>query len=169
MPKDNLNIIEIWENYYEMAIKAQKPIDNKIDEILHLIFETFGSKLTNWYISGYEDSEKQLTPDMLKYEFIDGFNTTIKPQISRELVIIDKNGEEMELTYGSFPVRWILTDIEEVKKELEDGKIKFEQAEEQKKIKDESKRLENKNKKDELKKKAFKKLSKEERKALGVK
>ena len=160
-----MDIVKTWLELQAQANKAQEPVLSKMDEVLKLIYTTFGSRLSNWYVSGAEEGSIGDLYKALSDEYVSGLE--IDAYRSKDMIIIDKDNKEIDLTYG-FPVRWIIEKIEDVKKELEEGKVLYEEKERKRKLNTEAQRLNRKTKKLEIKAQALKKLTKEERKALGV-
>jgi hypothetical protein len=131
------------------------------DRVSYILQEIFKSNL-NWWAWSYteEDGGMGGPPKFTK----DEFKFYCEMNKYKEVYIIDKDGVELDLE-SSFPTRWLYEDFEE---ELATGFDSYNKKQEQKKAEAKLKAQARSEKQKELVNAALLKLSKEERKALGL-
>ena len=147
-----------------------KSIEDRIGYIAKTIFKTFGSSFENWYVQDAEEgevgdidsiiSDDRVDISMIIFDSIPNILVYIPPsnKSNKNWCIISRGGGKWSLK-DSFPSYWLYEDFEE---ELKIGKSLWEDSK-PKKVKD------TKSTKNDLINSAKAKLTKEEKKALGLK
>ncbi len=155
------HITTLQEQYKEYLLRQEFFVERFKYIVTHM-FDHFGMRLDTFEYEAADDIENEgMFPINSICEgsdtYSDNFEYWSLGEFKPDFVIIDKNGEDIELAY-SFPSRWFFEDFEE---ELKDGKELF-----LKSLEEDAKKLED-NKKG-IKAIALSKLSIEEKKALGL-
>jgi hypothetical protein len=115
------DLVKSWQKASSEADFLEGAIVERMDYIIHTIFDTFGSRLGSWYFSDAQEGQM----GHLTYDEPDLFMQWWQPEIKEDMFIIDKNGEEYMFDQ-SIPTRWLFEDFEN---ELIDGKKKYEEKE----------------------------------------
>jgi hypothetical protein len=159
-------IVDKWKELQEEAAELEQRMQARIGYILKFFFEAAGSKLDWWRFGSYEE-EKPMYGQVGK-DYISGIYAESKGSYPSEesLTFIDKNGkEELFLLDWGIPTRWLYEDFEQ---EVVDGLKKYKDVVAQRKAKEFERRTKNKQEKEKLVAEAKAKLTKEERKLLGI-
>jgi len=150
---------------HKLYAAAMVNITARMNYIIRRCLELAGGKLDWWDWNSDGDYEDQSSGDFMESYDKDTLSIRAEWNIKREIIFLDRDGDEWGLSDG-VPTRWLYEDFEE---EFTNGIKAYKEKEEQKKAKDK----ENKQKREQEKKtlitQAASKLSKEERKALGIK
>lgn len=150
-----------WDKFQDLEKELAEITDkitDHITEVLHMLFEVYGSKLDYWH---FEDAPEGDVGTMQV------FGGTIGPIVShpiQEKIVYKDNYPATD-----FPVEFLFMSVDEIKKEITRDRDERRKAEEEKKKKAKEKREKRKAEKERLKQSAVQKLTKEERKALGLK
>lgn len=152
-------LLEDWKTLREEEINLekklsiiQKPILARIDYIVEFMTQSSDYLLEEIDYDGVEFLEDVLSKD-------EYFGVTVTEGLLPN--IIDKKGKTVEINLGFIPKAWLFEDFEE---EFTNG-VKLYEA---KKRANKQKAKQQKREREELKKQVIGKLTKEERKALGV-
>lgn len=152
---DKSIISDLKEAKKALGIIEGKVFD-RIDYILHFVFETFDNTLHNWY---FEDANEGGMGNLyMDKDWIYDIFTDATCQ--NNMVMFLKDGKQYEYD-GIFPSRWLFEDFEE---EVLQGKQAWIDEQEAKKKKSKKAKETRNAKREEV----LNKLSKEERKLLGV-
>lgn len=143
-----------WKQSKKSYESTEQVIVDRMDYILHTVFEEFGNDFGSWYF--HDAGEGQM--GHLTWDETDLVMEFYQPKIKNEMIFIDKGGDEYRFDQ-SIPTRWLFEDFEE---ELSDGIKKYQEKESQRvkkvlSVKDATKKLAES---------AKKKLTKEELAAL---
>jgi hypothetical protein len=153
--------VDAWKLY----TLASSKLTDRMDYIIRRCIEIAGGKLGWWDWLGDGDYEDRASGDFMQSYDKDQLSIRAEWDIKREIIFLDKNGGEWGLCDG-IPTRWLYEDFEE---EFSNGLKAYKEKEKQQK----EKAKENKQKREQEKKAlittATAKLSKEERKLLGIK
>jgi len=147
-------------------------ISDKLDNIFHIIGDVFGFTFNFWYIDGAEEGELGDLSKIIDRRY-DGINveSIIWPnecKISEIDPVIILQNDELGLS-ETIPKRWLFEDLEVIKKEIIDGKAKFELEEAKKKKALAAKKETAKEKQEKLAESIVSKLTPEEKKFLKLK
>ena len=160
------DVVEKLNAAYQAYEEYEKKISDRVDYVIKTIAKIFGTKLV-WYDwpNGGGETSGHFRPNMIKGE---SFQLDGEMKNRSEMVSIINCGEkegEWEFTWMEIPTRFLYENFEE---ELESGIKKFKEAEAAKKIKEKEDRERRETTKKQLLETAKQKLSKEERRALGI-
>ena len=159
-------MLQEWLKASKEVAALQNKVEDKITKIIGIICITFGQKLDTWYVSGAAEGEVGNLSSCFYDEWVQDLTIETKGSY-KSRVIIDKDGVETELDNG-FPMRWIEADLADVKEELVKGRGLLEEREAKANFEKAEKAKAKKAEKEAAKTEALKKLTKEERKALGL-
>lgn len=151
-----------WEDAISVAFQHEQVILNRITYILEVWFAAFGAKLENWYFDNAGEGEVGNLCDNVNPDSIVNIYSECKPFPRKEMVILDKWGDEWGWE-SEIPLRWLFEDFED---EVNNGKKLFDEKELARKSKKKELSLAKKMKDEELIEKAKMKLSPEELAAI---
>ena len=168
-----MNKIEkIPESHIQAAIDAHKlyaaassKITDRMNYIIRKCIEIAGGKLDWWDWQCDGDYEDRSSGDFMESYHKDQLSIRAEWSIKREIIFIDKDGGEW-LFQDGIPTRWLYEDFEE---EFTNGLKAYKEKEKQKAEKAKEKRLKDAADQKVLIEKVLSKLTKEEKKALGIK
>ena len=152
--------IEAHKLYNATASK----ITDRMNYIIRRCLEIAGGKLSWWDWQCDGDYEDQSSGDFMESYDKDQLSIRAEWNIKSEIIFLDKHGGEWGLQDG-IPTRWLYEDFEE---EFTNGLKAYKEKEKQQKEKAKENRLKRAEEKKVLVKQAASKLTKEERKALGL-
>jgi hypothetical protein len=162
-------VIADLTNAYDLYSKFMSIISNRVNYIVREIASLFKGEVKRWdWGDGSGEIEGHFTPNMVDDESIqlDGERTGSGDEWVAFLK--DENGQftdEWEFHWFEFPTRFLYEDFEE---ELKEGIQKYKEHEAKKKEMEKQKKLEKVKNKKKLLESVKSKLTKEERKALGL-
>jgi len=151
-----------WQAFRD-ANKIKAKAEEHITEALKEIFIIYGGKLSCWYYPGADEGgmgEMQI--------YSDSIQTVVEGTGSFEATYEDQSEDYYGSLTNDFPVHFLFLSIPEIKKRVKAFKAKEEKREAAAEAKKTKATQARKAKKDKLVKAATKKLSTEERKALGI-
>ena len=156
------DVVEKMNAAYKAYEEYEKQITNRVDYVIKTIAKIFGTKL-EWYdwSNGGGETDGHFEPRLISGN---SFQLDGAMKKRGEMVAITKDGE-WEFTWMEIPTRFLYENFEQ---ELEDGIKKFKEQEEARKIKEKEIRIQKEIDRQKLLEAAKQKLSKEERKALGI-
>ncbi len=145
-------------------------VEERLDYVLHKIYELCGVSFGGWYIDGAEEGELGNIDDMLNGDIIECNGLILYEKVGKgdfSVIISNNDKEEWWDLSDAFPRRWLFDDSFIV--EIPAGQELFKQRQLLKNANNKSKKEKAKQEKEKLLQSAKMKLSKEELKALGVK
>jgi hypothetical protein len=150
---------------HKLYIATAGKITDRMNYIIRRCIEIVGGKLDWWDWLGDGDYEDRASGDFVQSYDKDQLSIRAEWDIKREIIFLDKNGNEWGLAEG-VPTRWLYEDFEE---EFTNGLKAYKEKEIRQKEKTKENRVKKAEEKKVLVKQAASKLTKEERKALGIK
>jgi len=162
---DICGVIKAHEQYAAISSK----ISDRMNYIIRHCVEAVGGKVNWWdWQNGGDGGDRAPGDFMSSYSRSDPDALTITGEWTHgdKMTFINKNGDEWELEYGELPVRWLYEDFEE---EYANGLKLYREKQDQEKIKTKANKIKQEREKKALITAAASKLTKEERKALGIK
>ena len=153
--------IDAWKLYTLACGK----ITDRMNYIIRKCVEIAGGKLDWWDWNCDDDYEDRSSGDFMESYDKDTLTIRAEWSIKQEIIFLDKNGSEWGLWEG-VPTRWLYEDFE---KEFTNGLKAYKEKEIQKTAKKKEKKLKNVVDQKGLMEKVLSKLTKEERKVLGLK
>lgn len=150
---------------HEVYEKAVSKLTDRMNYIIRHCVEVVNGEF-QWWDWQNTDAESHAAGDFM--ESCSGETTQINGEwTNREkMVFLTKDGGEWELAWGEFPTRWLYEDFEE---EYANGLKAYAEKQKQRAAKNKEKRLKNAAEQKVVMKKVLAKLTKEERKAIGLK
>lgn len=175
---DGIIMKPLQKDFFEVKAKLEKelaPLEgtlkDRLEYIFKQVFKTFGDSFTYWYVDGAEEGQLGDISKIVRYGDITmdyvifgskGGSRRDERSCPEYVIMLD--GGEWGLN-DSLPKRWLFENFET---ELEEGKKAYIQKQAEEKKTAAEKLLQSKKNKQELIKSAKEKLSKAERKALGL-
>ena len=156
-----------WEiKKKEVGLIEQKFID-RVSHIVKELSKAFGAKIDTWY---FPDAEQGEVGELSSAFGFGGLQIEVIYTKRPEAMVAnitepDCTISEWEFEYGEYPQHWLYQDFED---DLKKGIERYEKSEEERKAKAKKKRTAKQKEKDALKASAATKLTKAERKALGL-
>jgi hypothetical protein len=129
------DVIKQWEKLATEAGKLEEKITDRMNYILHSLFEMYGAKLDTWYFDGAGEGEMGELSRYLRDDEIYGIVTELYTRDrfrdkQVDIIFIDKNDHECSYE-GAIPTRWLFEDFET---EVLEGKKKYEEKEAARKL-----------------------------------
>ena len=160
-------MLDEWLKAHKEAAELQEVVEDRITKIIEIFLGVHGYKLDTWYVYGAGEGEIGDLAGAIDSQEVSGLTIEVTKNGGWWAEILDKNGEEVDLSSG-FPTRWLEEDLEAIKAEIVAGASLLKAKEEKERLEIEAKAKAKKTEKEIVKVEALKKLTKEERKALGL-
>jgi hypothetical protein len=162
---DICNVIKAFEHYSAIS----STITDRVDYIIRFCVEAVKGKFSWWDWQNGGDGDDRAPGDFMhSYSKHTPDTITITGEWTNgsKMTFIDKNGDEFELEWGEIPTRWLYEEFEE---EFKNGLKLYEEKKQAKTAKRKEMDTKQKEERKGLIAAARSKLTKEERKALGLK
>lgn len=167
---DKIN--KLPENAVSAALEANKvyvgiteKISVRMNYILNFCVGKVGGKVSWWDWRNGGDGDDSAPGDFMHSYSSTALDINGEWTNGDRMIFIDKDGGEWGIEYGEFPIRWLFEDFED---EYTNGLKLYKKKLEEQSLKAKGRRIRNSQKKKELVASAAMKLTKEERKALGI-